>query len=376
MEEEPEQSGTDGGFRLSCAMKIIAVHAYSTRTKHAVPFVWRRGLPGSNAVNEVTWLRLVTDAGIEGWSCFARGAIAMDLIERRLKPWLIGKDPLMKELLWHELWEIDRIEELPMYMMGFVDAALWDITAKAAKLPLYQLLGGYRHEIEAYASTVTYATTEEFLDVADQCLARGFRAIKLHAWGDARKDAKLCQALREHVGPEIALMYDGSAGFDPYESLQLGRALEEADYLWYEEPMREFSIGAYRRLCEQLDIPVLTAETSDGCHYNVADFIQQGAADMVRTSWFYKGGITGALRVAHLADSFQLSAEVHGMGVENTHLCLAIRNCHYYETLIMGNPIVVDKNVGKDCFVRAPAAPGLGHDIDAATLEKIAVAKI
>ena len=357
-------------------MKIVAVHAYSTRTHHPVPFVWRRGLPGSNAVNEVTWLRLVTDAGIEGWSCFARGAIAMDLIERRLKPWLIGKDPLLKELLWHELWEIDRIEELPMYMMGFVDAALWDITAKAAKLPLYQLLGGYRHEIEAYASTVTYATTEEFLDVADQCVARGFRAIKLHAWGDARKDAKLCQALREHVGPDIALMYDGSAGFDPYESLQLGRALEEADYLWYEEPMREFSIGAYRRLCEQLDIPVLTAETSDGCHYNVADFIQQGAADMVRTSWFYKGGITGALRVAHLADSFQLSAEVHGMGVENTHLCLAIRNCHYYETLIMGNPIVVDANVGKDCFVRAPAAPGLGHDIEAATLEKIAVAKI
>jgi L-alanine-DL-glutamate epimerase-like enolase superfamily enzyme len=64
------------------------------------------------------------------------------------------------------------------------------------------------------------------------------------------------------------------------------------------------------------------------------------------------------------------------MGVENTHLCLAIRNCHYYETLIMGNPIVVDANVGKDCFIRAPAAPGIGHDIDAATLEKIAVAKI
>lgn len=84
-------------------MKIIAVHAYSTRTKHPVPFVWRRGLPGSNTVNEVTWLRLVTDAGIDGWSRFPRGAIAMDLIERRLKPWLIGKDPLMKELLWHEL---------------------------------------------------------------------------------------------------------------------------------------------------------------------------------------------------------------------------------------------------------------------------------
>lgn len=357
-------------------MKIIAVHAYTLRRETQHMFVWRKGLLGSDATTEQTWLRLVTDAGIEGWSCAVRGPIAFDLIERRLKPWLIGKNPLMKELLWHELWEIDRIEELPIYMMGVVDAALWDITAKAAKLPLYQLLGGYRHQIEAYASTVTYATTKEFLDVADQCLARGFRAIKLHAWGDARKDAALCQALRKHVGPDIALMYDGSAGFDPYESLYLGRALEDADYLWYEEPMREFSINAYKRLCEQIDIPVLAAETSDGCHYNVADFIAQGAADMVRTSWFYKGGITGALRVAHLADAYQLSAEVHGMGVENIHLCLAVRNNHYYESLVMDNPVVFEPCIGRDGMVNAPAGPGLGHDIDLKTIEKTAVAKL
>ncbi|MBW7893774.1 MAG: racemase [Opitutaceae bacterium] len=357
-------------------MKIIAVHAYTVRNKTAVPYVWRKGLLASDEFTEQTWLRIVTDAGIEGWSCAVRGPIALDLIERRLKPMLLGKNPLLKEQLWHEVWEIDRLEEFPIYMMGVVDAALWDITAKAANLPVYQLLGGYRDSIEAYASTVTYATTEEFLDVADQCLARGFKAIKLHAWGDARKDAALCQALRKHVGPDIALMYDGSAGFDPYEALYLGRALEEADYLWYEEPMREFSINAYRRLCTQLDIPVLAAETSDGCHYNVADFIMQGAADMVRTSWFYKGGITGALRVAHLADSFQLSAEVHGMGVENTHLCLAIKNNHYYETLVMGNPVQFEPCIGPDAHVRAPAAPGLGYDIDLRTLEKTAVAKL
>lgn len=357
-------------------MKITAVHAYSTREKTKIPFVWRDGLPGSDPYAEQTWLRLVTDTGLEGWGCAARGPIGFDLIERRLKPWLLGKDPLMKERLWHELWEIDRIEELPMYMMGVVDDALWDLTAKAAGLPLYQLLGGYRHSIDAYASTVTYATTEEFLDVADQCLARGFRAIKLHAWGRVRDDAALCQALRAHVGPDIALMYDGSAGFDPYESLYLGRALEEADYLWYEEPMREFSINAYRRLCDQLDIPVLTAETSDGCHYNVADFIAQGAADMVRTNHAYKGGITGALRIAHLADAFQLSAEVHGMGVENIHLCCAIRNNHYYETLIRANPIVVEPCIEADGTVKAPTVPGMGHDIDWKTLEKIAVAKL
>ena len=140
--------------------------------------------------------------------------------------------------------------------------------------------------------------------------------------------------------------------------------------------MREFSINAYRRLCEQLDIPVLAAETSDGCHYNVADFIAQGAADMVRTSYHYKGGITGGMRVAHLADSFQLSAEVHGMGVENLQLCLAIRNNHYYETLVMGNPVVFEPAIDRHGQIHAPKRPGVGFDVDAKTLAKVAVAKL
>jgi L-alanine-DL-glutamate epimerase-like enolase superfamily enzyme len=357
-------------------MKIVDVKAYMIETPTQHHFVWRKGLPGTPPTSSTTWLRLITDQGIDGWSPMPRGEIGMDLIRRRLRDLLIGRDPLQKELLWHEVWELDRIEEFPMYALGTVDVALWDITAKAAGLPLYQLLGGYRDKIEAYASTVTFATTEEFLDVADQCLEYGFRAIKLHAWGDARKDAKLGQDLRNHVGPEIALMYDGSAGFNPYESLYVGRALEEAGFYWYEEPMREFSIGAYRQLCQDLTIPVLAAETSDGCHYNVADFILHGAADMVRTSVHYKGGITGALRVAHLADAFQMTAEVHGGGPANLQICLAIRNNSFYESLVYSNPIQVEAGIDRDGFVHAPALPGVGFDVDVARLEREAVAKI
>jgi len=66
---------------------------------------------------------------------------------------------------------------------------------------------------------------------------------------------------------------DGSAGFDLPDALYLGHALSDANYLWYEEPMREFNITAYRRLAEQVRVPLPVAETSDGCHYNPADFI-------------------------------------------------------------------------------------------------------
>jgi len=357
-------------------MKIIDVRGYSVVEPVKHRFVWRQGLPGSGETNEFTWLHLVTDEGIDGFSRIMRGPISLDLIRRRIKDWLIGQNPLQKELLWHQMWELDRIEEFPMYFLGAVDVALWDITAKAAGLPLYQLLGGYRDEIPAYASTVTFATTEEFLEVADQCLDYGYRAIKLHAWGDARRDARLCQDLRKHVGDEIALMYDGSAGFNPYDALYVGRACEEAGYYWYEEPMREFSIGAYRRLCDDLRVPVLSAETSDGAHYNAADFILHGAADMLRTSVHYKGGFTGGLRVAHLADAFQMNAEVHGNGLDNLQLGLAIRNNSFYESFIPCNPIEVDPMVERGGIVRAPTAPGVGWEIDLSELQRTATATV
>ena len=341
-------------------MKITGVDV--TVDERPVPhrFRWRAGLPGSGETTVTARLTITTDEGVTGVAHASHGRIIADLVDRRLRDLLVGADPLLKEALWHRVWEVDRIEELPIYALGLADIALWDLTAKVAGLPLYKLIGGFRDRIPAYASTVTFETTEEFLDVADQCLAAGFRAIKLHAWGDARKDARLCQGLRDHVGPEIALMYDGSAGFDFVDALYLGRALEEADYLWYEEPMREFSIDAYRRLAAKLAIPLLVAETSDGAHYNVADFIVHGGAGLVRTSTHYKGGITGGLRVAHLAEAFNLRAEVHGGGLPNLHLACAIPNTTYYESLVYSNPIEVEAGIGPDGAISPPQVPGIG----------------
>src|SRR4051794_34179297 len=315
-------------------MKITDIAVTLTETPVRHPFRWRAGLPGSGTSNTGARIEIQTDDGVSGTAFSSHGTIVQDIVERRLKPALVGRDPLLKEDLWKRVWEFDRIEETPIYFLGLADIALWDLTAKLAGIPLYKLIGGYRDRIPAYASTVTFETTEEFLHVADQCLDYGFRAIKLHAWGDYRKDAKLCQDLRKHVGDEIDLMYDGSAGFDLLESLYVAHALEEANYLWLEEPMREFSIGAYRRLAQAVRIPILSGETSDGAHYNIADFIANDAADLVRVSTHYKGGLTGALRIAHLAESFNMRAEVHGGGLANLAIACAIPNNTFYESLV------------------------------------------
>jgi L-alanine-DL-glutamate epimerase-like enolase superfamily enzyme len=272
----------------------------------------------------------------------------------------VGADPFRREWLWHRVWELDRIHELPLPTLGLIDIALWDLAGRVASQPVWQVLGGFRTSIRAYASTSTFATIEEFLDVADQSLALGYHGIKLHAWGDARKDGKLAIALREHVGDDVPLMYDGSAGFDLPDATHLGHVLSDAGYLWYEEPMREFSVSAYGRLARAVDVPLLVAETSDGAHMNSADFIAAGAASFgVRASATLRGGVTGAMRTAHLADAFRLRAEVHGSDVVNQHLCMAISNTTYYESLVTSVRVEREADVDVQGLVHAPAEPGI-----------------
>jgi L-alanine-DL-glutamate epimerase-like enolase superfamily enzyme len=356
-------------------MKITHVESLPVHVPAAdPPFRWRDGLAGSAPAGDGAVLRIGTDEGVEGVALFARpGATALldDLVERVFRPELLGQDPAQREWLWHRIWELDRIHEFPLPALGLIDVALWDLAGRVRDQPTWQVLGGYRTSIPAYASTSTFATIAEFLDVADQCLELGYRGIKLHAWGDARRDAALAIALREHAGDAVPLMYDGSAGFDLPDAIYLGRALSAANYLWYEEPMREFSISAYGRLARTVDVPLLVAETSDGAHMNSADFIASGAATFgVRASTTLRGGITGAMRTAHLADAYRLRAEVHGSDIPNQHLCMAISNTTYYESLVTSVAVKRERYVDANGLVHAPTGPGialpLGLDYPAA----------
>jgi L-alanine-DL-glutamate epimerase-like enolase superfamily enzyme len=345
-------------------MKITHVESHRIHVPAVEPpFRWRDGLAGSPAKGDGAVLRIGTDEGAEGVALFARpgaGVLLDDLVERVFRPELVGQDPWRREWIWHRLWELDRIEELPLPTLGLVDVALWDLAGRVYGQPVWQVLGGYRTSIPAYASTSTFDSIAEFLDVAQQCLALGYRGIKLHAWGDARRDAELCLALRHHVGPNVPLMYDGSAGFDLPDAIYLGSALSEASYLWYEEPMREFSVSAYQRLANAVSVPLLVAETSDGAHMNSGDFIAAGAATFgVRAGTTLRGGITGAMRTAHLADAYHLRAEVHGSDIPNHHLCMAIPNTTYYESLVTSASVRRERHVDAEGLVHAPTAPGI-----------------
>ena len=155
------------------------------------------------------------------------GLMLRDIVDRVIRDELVGERADRREWLWHRLWELDRTEEFPIWVLGLVDVALWDLERESPRRPVHRLLGTFRDEIPAYASTTTFPTPEEYLDVADQCLEVGFTAIKLHGWGDARRMPISASGFRAHVGPDVDLMYDGSAGFDLPDAIYVGDALAE-----------------------------------------------------------------------------------------------------------------------------------------------------
>ena len=159
------------------------------------PFAWRHGLLGSHGARTTGVFRITTDDGAVGmayheWS----GPMLADITDRVSAAPAGRRAGRPTRVALARLWELDRTEEFPIWLFGVVDVALWDLEARTLGVPVHRLLGTFRESIPAYASTTTFSTVEEYLEVADQCRELGFTAIKLHAWGDARADAVLCQA--------------------------------------------------------------------------------------------------------------------------------------------------------------------------------------
>jgi L-alanine-DL-glutamate epimerase-like enolase superfamily enzyme len=368
------------------AMKITGFTGWLVECEPGPKFIWRDGIPGSHgdiprgSRPHRAIIRLETDTGIFGAVAMDRGEAVLDLVRRRYHEF-IGENPLLTERLWRMIWEIDRIEEIQMRALGLLDILCWDVKSQHARMPIYQMLGGDDRVVPAYASTVTWPTMAEYERHIKLSRDLGFTAFKLHAWGDVRRDIELSTNLRKWVGPDADLMFDGSAGWDYVNALEFGKAIQDLGFLWYEEPMREFHLGSYVKLCEKLDIPILAAETSDGVHGNMATWIEAGALDMTRVSTFYKGGFTGSMKIAHLSESHGMRAQVHGMGLENAQICAAISNNDYYEQLIMNEEQIrgLDKLgplsiVGGNLTVSDE--PGLGYGFDWAKLDETALHKI
>lgn len=331
------------------------------------PYHWRDGIMPRGSTANGALIRILTDEGIEGISPCGGGA-DVDEIKYRL----IGADPLNRERIWQGFWRNLRSSNLGL-AIGPVDCALWDLFGKMSGTPVYKLLGGMRDRVPAYASTVTLNSIDEYMELAGECLEKGYRAIKLHAWGRPEQDAELCRALREKVGDDVELMYDASSMFDIFEdAVWFGRQLEELGFFWYEEPMDHFNMTALARLADELDIRLAVAEATHGGPWDALAHIRAGAADVILTGPLdaYKGGLTGVMKTAHICEGFGMMCAIHGGSIPHLHAACAVYTTKYFERLVpetyYSPPGIVDASteIDGEGYAQPWDKPGLGIEVD------------
>ncbi|AXI81664.1 enolase [Peterkaempfera bronchialis] len=370
-------------------MARIEVSVFTTVARTAVDTHGHRHPSAAHEVKEA--LLTVTDSdGVSGRVLVHPDHLRPAVLDGYIRPALLGQDPLDRERLWTSLARKQRggHGRLTDRALGSVDLALWDLAGQRTALPVWKLLGGARDRVPAYASTMCgdeipggLATPADYAAFAEQLVERGYRAIKLHTWmppvagaPSVELDIAACTAVREAVGPGIELMLDANHWYSRTEALKLGRALQELDYYWFEEPMEEASVSSYRWLADQLDIAVIGPETSWGKNFTRAEWVTAGACDILRTGVTDVGGITPAVRTLHLAEAFNMDCEVHGNGSGNLSLLGATLNGRWYERGLLHPQVDFDEvpphlhsqvdAMDKDGTVLLPQRPGLGDDFD------------
>ena len=326
---------------------------------------------------DVVVVKLHTDEGISSSVCAmaARSAeVTAAYIEKVIAPVVLGRSVYDREAIWQQLWVIDRHEAFfPVFLPGPIDVALWELASLKANLPLYQYIGAFRKQLPVYASSLFHQSAEDYINEAKFYINRGIRAYKAHPPGPWEFDMEVHKKLREALGDEITLMSDPVGDYTLEEAIRVGRGLEDLNYLWFEEPFRDFELMKYQELCRTLDIPIAATETTRGCHWGVAQSIALNAADIVRADVSWKCGITGTLKIAHLAEAFGKKCEVHTttmncMDLANLHVSCAIRNCDYFEYFVPEDefrfPMKGALPIDEHGMITVPDCPGIGAELD------------
>jgi len=320
-------------------------------------------------------VHIVADDGTDGYSflgsALGSGENDAELIVQRLKPMLIGEDPLARERIWQNLMR--RTRGTMIRAIGAIDVALWDLGGRAAGIPVHKLIGSYRNSVPAYASSIVFDTPEEYAEEAMYMKSLGWTAYKIHPPAIPELDIKVCEAVRSAVGDDFRVMLDSTWSYDYPAALRVGKVVEELNYYWYEDPLIEDDIYNYVKLKQQLRIPIMATEFPNAGPTSYAPWITSQATDYLRGDVAIKGGITSCLKTAHLAEAFHMNYEVHHGGnslnnVANLHLIMAIKNCEYFEVLLpdeaQKHGLVEEIEIDENGLVHAFNKPGLGAEID------------
>jgi len=254
-----------------------------------------------------------TDEGITGWGeCFGPGNVAIankTIVERVIQPMLIGENPLNRDMLWHKVYNLLRDhgqKGMPMQSLSGVDIALWDIAGKVAGLPLHMMIGGkHRDNISVYGYGMMLRPepanelAARFAYEAAHIKEMGFVATKMKIGLGPKDDVKLAEAVRKGVGDDYRFMADANHAYTTSDAFYVGRALEELDAYWFEEPIAPEDYDGYRELRAGLNVNISGGEAEFN-RWGWRQLLESRGLSIAQPEVCALGGISEYLRVLAL----------------------------------------------------------------------------
>jgi len=341
-----------------------------------------------------------TDEGVTGWGeCFGPGNIAIGnkaIVEKVIQPIILGMDPVARDVIWHKVYNLLRDhgqKGMPMQSLSGVDIALWDIAGKVAGLPLHKLIGGaHRADIPCYGYGMMLRDepivdlAKRFEDEAAAIKGMGFVATKMKTGFGPKPDIKLCEAVRRGVGDDFKFMVDANHCYTTSDAFYVGRALEELDAYWFEEPIAPEDLDGYRELRAGLKVNISGGEAEFN-RWGWRSILENRGLDIAQPEVCALGGVSEYLRVLALCHAHFTPVINHVWGsaiavATNLHLLAAMPplpgGLHPWEPMLefdttdnkfrdelLVKPLNIQEQVKLNAGrVTIPAGPGIGVEPD------------
>lgn len=284
--------------------------------------------------------RVTTEDGLEGLGYSyvvgnIGGSAIYSLLRDALAPFLLKAEPVGIKTLWNQMWWYVHFVGrggLASFALATLDIALWDLLGKTSGKPWYQILGGSRRPVAAYAGGIDLQfTLDELLHQTDGFLEQGFQAIKMKVGRpQIAEDVRRVEAMRKHLGADFPLMVDANMQWEPAEAIVAAQALAPSEVYWLEEPIIPDSYAEHSRIAREGGLPIATGENLHSLH-EFELMITLGKVAFPEPDLVTLGGVTPWLQVAQLCQELELPVTTHGVHDLHVQLLAGVPNASYLE---------------------------------------------
>ena len=280
------------------------------------------------------------DSGIVGenliFTLNARRTRVLQSMIEEMADLVIGHDAGHIASFWARAWrDINFLGHKGVSVVGIsgLDGALWDALGKMSNLPLYRILGGAQDRVPVYHSGGLWLSysEKELVAEAESFGGAGFTAMKMRLGSpEPATDVARVRAVRTAIGPKIKLMADANQGLTESQAIRLGRALEEFDLTWFEEPLPAWDLDGLARVAAALDTPIASGET-EYTRYGFRRMLELRSADVLMPDLQRVGGVSEFMRVGHMAESYDIPVSSHLFPETSLQVLGALANAIYLE---------------------------------------------